>query len=309
MKKLFWCLLILTICLSSKRLNAQQLFVLGTAQDAGYPHIGCNKICCKTAIAANRHENVVSIAVTDTVAKKWWLFEATPDITAQMRLFQKLTDSTYPFLPAGIFITHAHIGHYTGLMYLGREAMNAAEMPVYCMPRMAKFLKKNGPWSQLVELHNIQIHKMKREDTLRLSNGNFVIPMIVPHRGEYSETVGFKIVSGGKRILFVPDINKWQGWHKYGGHHHLYKEVQNADFVLIDGTFYKEGELPGRNMKEISHPYVEKTMEFLGVFNASVKKRIYFIHFNHTNPLLWDENTQQNLREKGFQFAQTGMEL
>ncbi|MES2689480.1 MAG: pyrroloquinoline quinone biosynthesis protein PqqB, partial [Bacteroidota bacterium] len=99
------------------------VLVLGVAQDGGYPHIGCKKKCCEMAWQAGSLKiNVVSLALVDPVEKKWWLFEATPDITGQLHLFASLTKNTFDYLPAGIFITHAHIGHYTGLMQLGREA-------------------------------------------------------------------------------------------------------------------------------------------------------------------------------------------
>ena len=60
--------------------------------------------------------------------------------------------------PDGIFLTHAHIGHYIGLMYLGKEAMNADQVPVYAMTRMKGFLIQNGPWSQLLKINNIRIN-------------------------------------------------------------------------------------------------------------------------------------------------------
>ena len=42
------------------------------------------------------------------------------------------------------------MGHYSGLMHLGREAANTSKVPVYAMPRMLEFLAKNGPWNQLL---------------------------------------------------------------------------------------------------------------------------------------------------------------
>ena len=42
---------------------------------------------------------------------------------------------------SGVFLTHAHIGHYTGLMNFGNEAMGTKELPVFCMPKMKSFFK------------------------------------------------------------------------------------------------------------------------------------------------------------------------
>src|ERR1041384_7514258 len=127
------------------------VLVLGVAQDGGYPHMGCKGNCCDKAWKNDSLKRfVTSLALIDPVSKKWWLFEATPDIKEQLQLFKTITKSEYNFLPDGIFITHAHIGHYTGLMQLGREVMNAKEVPVYVLPKMKSYLENNGPWSQLV---------------------------------------------------------------------------------------------------------------------------------------------------------------
>ena len=144
--------------------------VLGTAQDGGYPHIGCKKQCCSRAWAGETEKQfVVSLALVDSVARKWWLFEATPDIKEQLQYFHTLNGGRYNYLPDGIFITHAHMGHYTGLMQLGREALGAKGIPVYVLPKLKNYLETNGPWSQLVWLNNIAIHPLK---------ANFVIGLM-----------------------------------------------------------------------------------------------------------------------------------
>jgi pyrroloquinoline quinone biosynthesis protein B len=191
------------------------VLVLGITQDGGYPHIGCHKSCCSRAINNDSlKQNVVALALADPLQKKWWLFEATPDITNQLQLFQKLTNKQYSYLPDGIFLTHAHIGHYTGLMYLGHEALNPKNVSVYAMPKMSTFLKSNGPWSQLISLNNIQVKPIVGDQEERLSGNISVTPFTVPHRDEFSETVGYKINTGIKRYLFIPDIDKWGKWNK-----------------------------------------------------------------------------------------------
>lgn len=110
--------------------------ILGVAQDGGYPHIGCEKTCCAQAWQNSElRQWIVSFALADPVTGKWWLFEATPDIKDQLRYFHTATAGRYNYLPNGIFITHAHIGHYTGLMELGREALGSKEVPVYVLDK------------------------------------------------------------------------------------------------------------------------------------------------------------------------------
>jgi pyrroloquinoline quinone biosynthesis protein B len=225
-------LLLLTNSIFSLPQGDPFMIVLGVAQDGGYPHIGCQKECCTRAWKNDSlARSVVSLALVDPSNKKWWLFEATPDITRQLHQFQQLTDSEYNFLPDGIFITHAHIGHYTGLMYLGKEAMNTKDVSVYVLPKMKSFLENNGPWSQLVNIHNIKITALTADSNFNLSDGISVIPFTVPHRDEYSETAGFRINAGERKYLFIPDIDKWQKWNK-----DIVEEVKQVDVAFLDGT-------------------------------------------------------------------------
>lgn len=284
--------------------NAQTPYIqiLGVAQDGGYPHIGCEKSCCATAWQKSElRQWVVSFALVDPVSLKWWLFEATPDIKEQLHYFNSITESRYNFLPSGIFVTHAHMGHYTGLMQLGREALGSKAVPVYALDKMSKFLESNGPWSQLVSLNNISIHRLISDQPLTLTSAVQVTAFIVPHRDEFSETAGFKIDTGDRKYLFIPDIDKWEKWSKC-----IVDEVALVDVALVDATFYTATELPNRSMAEVPHPLVVETIKQFEDKN-DLKKRIYFIHFNHTNPLLWSDVEKKVLKEKGFNVAETGM--
>lgn len=242
---------------------------------------------------------VVSLAVADPTSKKWWLFEATPDITEQLQLFKTETAGQYPYLPDGIFLTHAHIGHYTGLMHLGREVMNTKNVSVYAFPKMEKFLTKNAPWSQLASLHNIDLKPLVADKALKLSDHVSISAFTVPHRDEFSETAGFKIETSSKKYLFIPDIDKWQKWDR-----NIVDEVKRVDVAFLDATFYSADELPGRDITEVPHPWVTET---LSLFNDKREiSKIKFIHFNHTNPLLGDSNTRKVFTADGYQYAIMG---
>lgn len=170
-----------------------ELEVLGVIQDAGLPHAGCKKTCCRKAFGNSAlHQDVVSLGLRDYRNNQYYLFDASPDLPSQMKQLIEKRGEQFKQSPEGIFLTHAHIGHYAGLMYLGRESMNAHRAPVYAMPRMRHFLENNGPWNQLVEIENIDIKELFDQDTIHLYHPLSVIPFLVPHRDEYSETVGFK---------------------------------------------------------------------------------------------------------------------
>jgi pyrroloquinoline quinone biosynthesis protein B len=278
--------------------NAQTLVVLGTAQDAGKPQIGCQKSCCKNL---KDRFLVSSLGVTDTKNKKNYLFDATPDITAQFDRLSKINGVTSI---DGIFLTHAHSGHYTGLMYVGKEGLNASKIPVYTMPRFINYLRSNGPWSQLVTLGNIDLKPLQSESPIRLDSALIVIPIVVPHRDEFSETVGFKIIGAKKSALYIPDIDKWKLWEKK-----IVSEVKAVDFAFIDGTFYEDGEI-NRPIHEVPHPFISETISLFKNEPLSVKQKIYFIHLNHTNPAHNKTSKQRIALEKqGFHFAILGAQF
>lgn len=283
--------------------RATSLIVLGTVQDAGSPHAACVRACCKDLFDnPDPTRQVVSLGVVDPETNKTFLFEATPDLPTQMKV---LTRHSSKETPDGIFLTHAHIGHYSGLMYLGRESMNAEAVPVYAMPRMKSFLENSGPWSQLVELNNIALQRLGADSTTNLTPNVRVTPFLVPHRDEFSETVGYRIAGPNKSALFIPDIDKWEKWNRG-----IVDEVSKVDYAFVDATFYDGAELNNRDMSEIPHPFIVESMQLFDEQPASEKAKIYFTHFNHTNPVLDLESEQaKQVLAAGFSIAEFGMAL
>lgn len=273
---------------------------MGTVQDGGSPHIACIKDCCRELfINPDKNRKVVSLGVIDPQNNKKYLFEATPDLTEQMKILKEYSPTDSKETPDGIFLTHAHIGHYTGLMYLGKEAMNAENVPVYAMPSMKDFLENNGPWSQLVSYHNISIQEMTNNKLTPLTYNLKVIPFTVPHRDEYSETVGFTIIGPNKKALFIPDIDKWERWNR-----NIVEEISKVDYAFIDATFYDGEEINNRDISEIPHPFIIESMSLFHNLPPQEKDKIHFIHFNHTNPTLNLESDQAKQIEKnGFNIA------
>jgi len=262
--------------------NAPFVVVLGIAQDGGYPQAGCRKECCRKAWAdPSRRAHIASLAIVDPAGGRRWLVDATPDFREQLHRLDAIAPSASTPGLEGILLTHAHIGHYTGLMQLGREVMGAHAVSVYAMPRMRKFLETSGPWDQLVRLSNIELKPLEADRAVRLSEKISVTPLQVPHRDEYSETVGF-VVAGPKRsVLYLPDIDKWEKWSKP-----LEEVLSKVSLAFLDGTFYGEGEIPGRDMSEIPHPFMIETLARLARLPEKERAKVRFIHLNHTNPAL-----------------------
>ncbi len=284
--------------------DAPFVVVLGVAQDAGYPQSACRRDCCTSAWAdATRVRSVSCLGIVDPKSGERWLIDATPDFRTQLHLLDEVApprDAGNVSQPAldGIFLTHAHVGHYTGLQNLGREITGASSVPVYAMPRMRQFLELNGPWSQLVELSNIGLQDLSDGVPVVLNERLTVTPLLVPHRDEFSETVGYRIQGQNQSVLYIPDIDKWERWSRS-----IEEEIRAVDVAYLDGTFFRNGEIPGRDMADIPHPFIEETMARLNALDAVDRQKVRFIHFNHTNPVLWNNKAALSVHAAGFGIA------
>lgn len=283
-----------------------RLIVLGTAQDAGSPQMGCEKSCCQNLFEnPDPKRKVVSLGLIDGKHQKRYLFEATPDLPSQLHFLNRAARVREGIMPDGVFLTHAHIGHYSGLMFFGKEAVNAKQVPVHAMPRMADFLQHNGPWGQLVSNQNIRIEPLLPDSVTTLTPSVSVVPVRVPHRDEYSESVGFIIRGQEKKALFIPDIDKWERWDR-----NITDLIAEVDYAFLDATFFDGDELNTRDISEIPHPFVVESMELFETLPPAEKQKIIFIHFNHTNPLLSPDSEAYGIVSSGgFRIASFGDEF
>lgn len=237
--------------------------------------------------------SVACLGIVDPKSGQCWLVDCTPDFPDQLQIVQRNSsspDSKRKISLAGVLLTHAHIGHYTGLMHLGREVMGSRRVPVFAMPRMQKFLRNNGPWSQLVTLGNIELIGMRADSVIRLNDRITIRPFRVPHRDEFSETVGFQITGPSRSVVYIPDIDKWERWER-----RIETLIESVDVAYLDGTFFGNGEIPGRDMSLIPHPFIAESLDRFARMNAAERSKIRFIHLNHTNPAL---NTESAARRQ-----------
>ena len=281
------------------------LLVLGIAQDGGAPQAGHRARPPWQAPEFRRL--ATSLAVVDPSTGSRLLFEATPDLREQLAVLDRLAPVADAPGLHGIFLTHAHIGHYTGLMFLGHESMGSREVPVYARPRMADFLRANGPWSQLVKYRNVDLKPLVADEPVQVGRLR-VTPLLVPHRQEFSEVVGYRIAGPKRSVLFIPDIDSWEQWDEAGTR--IEDEIAKVDVAYLDATFFADGEIPGRDMSGFPHPFIAHSMERFQSLPAAERAKVVFIHLNHTNPALDPHGAARRLIEKaGFRVAEEGERL
>ena len=283
--------------------------VLGTVQDAGLPQVGCYTELCdlgRRLAAAGQGRFVASLALVEPDAERCYLVDATPDLTRQIDLigepwFRARAARRRPF--DGIFLTHAHIGHYTGLAVLGNEGMGIRDTPVYCTASMAAFLEANQPWRFLVDQGRIRLRPLETDRWHRLDAALEVMLWTVPHRDELADTVAFVFRGPARSLLYLPDINARSAWDRDAR-----EAVASVDVALLDGSFWSLNELPGRSVEEVPHPLIPMTMDRFQPVVEAGGTEVVFTHLNNSNPALADGGRErQEILRRGYAVAREGM--
>jgi pyrroloquinoline quinone biosynthesis protein B len=286
-------LLVLPVAVTGSPRPQVEAIVLGVAQDGGVPHLGCQQNLCRRARRdPSQRRLVASLGLIDGEAGQRFIVDATPDFPSQVERLGGLPDA--------ILLTHAHIGHYLGLAQLGREVLNSRNLPVYCTASMGKFLRENLPWSRLVALKNIGLREIEPGIEFELSARLHATALRVPHRDEDSDTVAYLVRGPSRRLLWLPDIDKWEKWDRS-----IEEAVKSVDIAFLDGTFFSADEIPGRSIAEVPHPLVPETVDRLTAAGISAG-HVFFVHLNHTNWLYWDRRAQRKLQARGFGVAREG---
>jgi pyrroloquinoline quinone biosynthesis protein B len=279
-----------------------ELFVLGTAQDGGLPHLGCNRPCCAEARRTGRVLHPSCLGVVDHDTGALLLVEATPRVEEQVALLHRLAGVARGRQPVdAVLLTHAHIGHYLGLAHFGREVAATRELQAWCSPRMAAFLSGHGPWRQLVELRQLVLRPVEPRSDFEPIAGLHVRAIPVPHRDEFSDTMAFVLRGPRRSVLFVPDVDAWERAPGL-----LEELLEGVDVAYVDGTFYDGSELPERNLAEIRHPLMTDTMARLAAHARARPGAVRFLHLNHTNPVLHDAALRARIEAMGFRVAAPG---
>lgn len=278
--------------------------VLGTAQDAGVPHPDCFCENCEQArLDKNLRRFAASLSLHFEESNKWYMIDPSPDFKEQLMMVQQ--HKQWRKMMDGIFLTHAHIGHYTGLMFLGKEAVSTSKLPVMAGEKMNNFLSSHYPWKQLIDFENIDLHPLQAGQAYELPEGASIIPLSVPHRNEFSETYCFLIQGKQKRLLYIPDIDRWEQWDI-----NLDGLLKDIDYCFIDGTFYstEEFEQIGRSYNDIPHPLITVSMEKFKAYKDTCN--IYFTHFNHSNPVIGlNKKYREWIEAAGFFVLEDGQEF
>jgi pyrroloquinoline quinone biosynthesis protein B len=261
------------------------------------PQVGCSCERCTYAKTGIEHIRYPASLAIVSPSGKLLLIDATPSLPQQLDLLWDLLPSRRNRLPDAVLLTHAHVGHYAGLIFFGKEIASTKELPVYCARQMRRFLESNKPYRYLIERGEITINDLKRGETLTFDGTLHITPVEVPHRNEDAETLAF-VIRSEKNLFYAPDFDRYTET--------IDRCVRDSDISMLDGCFWSEEELLGRVYDEIPHPTIMESRKRL----RGYEDRVIFTHMNHTNPVLnRDGLCRTELEKQGFRIAREKLDI
>ena len=274
-----------------------EVTVLGIAQDGGHPQPGCLRACCANITEPHYP---VSLGIRSSEGTNL-LIEATRHLGDQFTLWgQTKVDH--------LLLTHAHFGHVDGLGLFGRETLAAQGIELHVSDDMYHLVDQTPQWNLMVQQGVFDIRTFTAGDVV-FNQGNLSVEAVrIPHRDELSDMHAFIIRGPNKSLLFLPDHDTWDETLTVHNSTSIreWLSKMNVDIALIDGTFWSEDELGGRNQAHVPHPPVLQTLKMLGE-KIDGDPEILFTHLNHTNPLYNQQSREWSEVEKlGWSVAYQG---
>ena len=262
-----------------------RVMILGIAQDGGVPHPGCYCDTCQFHWDNQIILSPTSLAIFDE--KQLHLIDVTRNLDRQLRKVgdRKVTD---------IWLTHGHIGHVDGIGLFGKEVMNVKNVKLHASKSMIELIQDSPKWNKLIEDDILIPTQFNSNQSTKVSENLEITPIQVPHRDELTDTHAFMIKGPEKSVLYLPDHDSWEetlGLVRQDSVTEWFDSL-GVGTVFLDGTFWSKNELSRQN--EVPHPPVVDSLERLG--NLSGKDlEVFFIHLNHTNPLLIPKSNEIKL--------------
>jgi pyrroloquinoline quinone biosynthesis protein B len=298
--------------------------ILGSGAGGGFPQWNCNCNNCKGIREGNfngtaRTQSSIAIS-SDNV--NWVLFNASPDIRAQLETFP-------PLQPAravrdtgicAIVIVDAQIDHTTGLLML-RE--HTAPWDIYCTEAVKNDLTTGFPiFNILGHFRGVNWHKVNTDQTsfeipqakgLKLTAVPLKseAPPYSPHRHNTvpGDNVGMKIedTNTGKTLFYAPGLGVIED--------HVKEYMADADCILVDGTVWTNNEMSHEGISdklasEMGHLDQSSEGGIMDTLNSFSKPRKVLIHINNTNPILDESSAERaTLNAANIEVSFDGMDI
>lgn len=253
----------------------------------------------------------VALGITDDDGK-YHLIEASRTLSRQLHLWSKSISCVGVEVPviseiASLTLTHHHLGHIDGIGLFGKEVMGKPQKSIRLIAGKAVIDKLEAK-SYLDPFYTDVISNSSK---IKLGRGVSLEFYRVPHREcEKRETYGIVVRGNERSIFFLPDHDSYEETLAYQNKESIRDWLHNlnVDVVLIDGTFFTLEEISVKRIdsKGIPHPTISESLEKLGKRNEKDDPEIFFIHLNHTNPVIDDVNKRHQIEKLGWGIGKQG---
>ncbi len=300
------------------------IHLLGTGAGGGFPQWNCNCKNCRglrqgTIKSSARTQSSITISGN---GEDWVLFNASPDIRAQLEAFpplqpaRKVRDTGI----CAIILCDAQIDHSTGLIIL-RE--HDQPWDVYCTAAVHEDLTSGYPlFNILGHFRGVNWHEVKTDQKpFTIPKADNLVFTAVPLRSEappYSphrhntvpgDNVGFKVedTSTGKNLFYAPGLGEIEP--------QVLDYMANADVILVDGTVWTNDEMSREGISdklasEMGHLDQSSEKGMLSLIKPLEKPRKILIHINNTNPILDEDSPERKeLDAAGIEVSYDGMDI
>jgi pyrroloquinoline quinone biosynthesis protein B len=290
--------------------------VLGAAAGGGFPQWNCNCEVCRLAWSGDprvRPRTQASVAVS--VGEGWTLFNASPDLRAQIQATRALHPAGLRNSPIkSVVLTGAEIDQTAGLLSLRERS------PFRLIGTAATLAAVAGnPMFAALAADVVSRQAVSPSEKFNLGDGVEAELFMVPGKAplylegqnpdiaeESAINVGIEIVGGGRRLAYVPGAATMTPA--------LRQRLARADAILFDGTLFTEDEMirsgtGSKTGRRMGHMPIDGEGGSLAAL-AGLSARKIFVHINNTNPILIDGSPERRRVEAaGWEVAEDGMEI
>ena len=303
--------------------------ILGSAAGGAFPQWNCACSNCRAIRAgtfAGKARNQTQVAISAD-SRSWFLIGASPDLRAQIEATPELhpREGVRQSPIAGAVLLNADIDHVLGLLLM-RELQ---PLRVYATPSIRRILKEdNSMFAMLQRVPNqVSWSDFRPGETFPLcdpAGGNsgircrtislaehfptYVSPARRSQLSSNEASLALIIESAsGKRLAYMPAVPQITDG--------LLKELDSADLLLFDGTFWGDDELiriqgSGQTAQQMGHVPLASAEGSLAKLAHLKRPRRIYIHINNTNPVLNDAGPEhRQVREAGWEIAEDGWQF
>src|SRR5882762_1357689 len=276
--------------------------VLGAAAGGGFPQWNCNCRNCAGVRAGTvraRARTQSSIAVRGRDAVGWALVNVSPDITAQLQANPEFQPgrSLRDCAITGIVLVDGQVDHTTGL-YMLRESVRP--WPIWCTDSTFADLTRGNPvFGVLGYFCGVDRRRIDLDDT------GFTVDAVQGVRwralpvaskpAPYSPNRDSPFAGDNLALIIEDEVTGRTAVYAPGLSaidDRLWRAMQSADCVLVDGTFWADDEMirlgvSSKRARDIGHlpqSGAGGMLQWLERLPAATRKIL--IHINNTNPIL-----------------------